>query len=56
MFKLIEEIRELINALYGQELTVQQKAELMDTGKQHCLALKQELELALQEEDNMIPV
>lgn len=56
MFKLVEEIRELINALYGQDLTVQQKAEILDTGEEYCIALKAELELALQEEDNMIPV
>jgi hypothetical protein len=56
MMRLINEIRNLTRALYGQELTVQNVAELLDTGKDSCIKLRDELKQALQEEDSMIPV
>ena len=54
MMRIINDIRNLTKALYnGQELTVQNVADLLDTGKDNCKKLRDELKVALEEEQEM---
>ena len=53
MMRIINDIRMLTLALYGQDLTVNHVAELLDSGKDNCLELRKELEKAVQEEQDI---
>lgn len=53
MMRLINDIRMLTKALYGQTLTVNHVADLLDSGKDNCIKLRDELKVALQEEQDM---
>jgi len=54
MIRVIEDIRSLVATLYnGQELTVNHVAELLDSGKDNCIKLRDELKQALVEEQEM---
>ena len=53
MMRIINDIRDLTLTLYGQTLTVNHVAELLDTGKDNCLKLRDELKQALVEESEM---
>lgn len=53
MMRIINDIRMLSKALYGQTLTVNHVAELLDSGKENCVRLRNELKQALQEEQEI---
>ena len=53
MMRIINDIRMLSKALYGQALTVNHVAELLDSGKENCIKLRDELKVALQEEQDI---
>ena len=53
MMRIINDIRDLTLTLYGQTLTVNHVAELLDTGKDNCLKLRDELKQALVEEQDI---
>ena len=53
MMRLINDIRMLSMALYGQTLSVYHVAELVDSGKEHCSKLRDELQKALKEEQEI---
>ena len=53
MMRIINDIRDLVGELYGQDLTVNHVAQLVDSGKEHCSKLRDELELALAEEQEI---
>lgn len=54
MMRLINDIRDLTRALYnGQELTVNHVADLLDSGKDNCIKLRDELKQALIEEQEI---
>ena len=53
MMRLINDIRDLTRALYGQTLTVNHVAELLDSGKENCKKLRDELKQALKEEQEL---
>lgn len=56
MMRLINDIRDLTRALYGQDLTVQNVADLLDRGKDNCRKLRDELKQVLREEQELTPV
>lgn len=56
MMRLINDIRDLTRALYGEDLTVQNVADLLDKGKDNCRKLRNELKQVLQEEQELTPV
>lgn len=53
MMRIINDIRMLSKALYGQTLTVNHVAQLLDSGKENCVKLRNELKVALEEEQEM---
>jgi hypothetical protein len=53
MMRLINDIRMLSKALYGQTLTVNHVADLLDSGKENCTKLRDELQKALKEEQEI---
>lgn len=54
MMRIINDIRMLTRALYnGQELTVNHVADLLDSGKDNCTKLRDELKQALIEEQDI---
>jgi hypothetical protein len=53
MMRIINDIRMLSKALYGQTLTVNHVADLLDSGKDNCIKLRDELKQALVEESEM---
>jgi len=53
MMRIINDIRDLVGELYGQDLTVNHVAQLVDSGKEHCIKLRDELKVALEEEQEI---
>ena len=54
MMRIINDIRDLTRALYnGQDLSVYHVAQLVDSGKEHCSKLRDELQKALAEEQEI---
>lgn len=54
MMRIINDIRMLTRALYnGQELSVNHVADLLDSGKDNCIKLRDELKQALIEEQDI---